>query len=289
MKNFLNSKSFRLLIAIVVVLIGLLIYTQNSKSNIFSEIISFISSPLNKTSSSAADSIHTAIKTDEEKLKEEIERLQAENQEYRELLTQYYDYKQQAERYKQILNIKEKNTDLTMISASVISRDPLDLYSGFSIDMGELDGVSVGDPVITGDGLVGSVSKVYNTSAYVTTIFSPATHIGANSKDKNETGIIESDIKLSDKGYVKLSYLKTDTQIAAGDIITTTGLSGKFPKNIIVGKVIAVEQNTVDVSKYAYVEPYMDISELSEVFVVTDFYGKGEISAELQNSSAAEE
>lgn len=289
MKNFLHSKSFRLLIAIVVVLIGLLIYTQNSKSNIFSEVISFISSPLHKTSSSASDSVHTAIKTNEEKLKEEVERLRAENQEYRQLLTQYYDYKQQAERYKQILGIKEKNTDLTMISASVISKDPLDLYSGFSVDMGKLDGVNVGDPVITGDGLVGHVSKVYNTSAYVTTIFAPTTHIGANSKDKNETGIIECDIKLADKGVVKLSYLKTDTKIAEGDIITTTGLSGKFPKNIIVGKVVSINQNTVDVSKYAYVEPYMDISELSEVFIVTDFYGKGEISSDIQTSSAAEE
>ena len=289
MKNFLNSKSFRVLIAIVVVLIGLLIYTQNSKSTIFSEIIAFISSPLQKTSSSAMDSVHTAIETDEEKLKEEVERLRLENQEYRELLTQYYDYKQQAERYKEILGIKEKNTDLTMISASVIAKDPLDLFSGFSIDIGELDGVSVGDPVITGDGLVGTITKVYNTSAYVTTIFSPSTHIGASSKDKNETGIIECDIKLSDSGLVKLSYLKTDTKIVAGDIITTTGLSGKFPKNIVIGEVVSIKQNDIDVSKYAYVKPYMDISELSEVFVVTDFYGKGEISSNTQSSSQAEE
>jgi len=186
-------------------------------------------------------------------------------------------------------DIKEKNTDLTMLGASVIAKDPLDLFSGFSVDLGELDGVSIGDPVITGDGLVGWVSKVYNTTASVTTIFSPETHIGATSKDKNETGIIESDIKLSDKGLVKLSYLKTDTALTNGDIITTTGLSGKFPKNIVIGKVVSIEQNSIDVSKYAHIEPYMNISELSEVFIVTDFYGKGEISSDTQSSSSSEE
>lgn len=290
MKNFLHSKSFRLLIGVVVVLIGLLIFTQNSNGFFISDVIGFLSSPFQKTSSSVSNSIHNAVTADsEETLEKELERLRAENQQYRKELTDYYDYKQQVEQYKQILGIREKNIDLTMLAASVIAKDPLDLFGSFSIDLGKLDGIMLNDPVITGDGLVGWISKVYKTTAVVTTIHSPKTNIGATSKKRIETGIIQCDIVLKDEGLVKLAYLKTDTALKEGDIITTTGLSGIFPRNIIIGKVVSVEQNLANVSKYAYVRPYMDISELTEVFVVTDFYGKGKISSSSKGLTQAEE
>ena len=81
-----------------------------------------------------------------------------------------------------MLGIKETNEDFQMISASVIGRDPNDLFYSFSIDIGYLDGVSQNDPVITGDGLVGWVSRRCMRRPARTTILS-GEQVGAVSKE----------------------------------------------------------------------------------------------------------
>ena len=133
------------------------------------------------------------------------------------------------------------------------------------------------DPVITSDGVVGWVSKVEATTSYVTTILSPETKIGVISKEKRESGVIESDLLLADEGRVRMSYLPADTKLEEGDLITTTGLAGIYPKDLIVGQVKEIRVSDGGVTRYALIEPYVDVKDVRDVFVITDFYGKGEI------------
>ena len=157
------------------------------------------------------------------------------------------------------------------------------MFYSFSIDQGSLNGVSKNDPVITGDGVVGWVSEVYATSSQVTTLFSPNTKIGAIAKETRDTGVTGCDIKLADQGVIKLAYLTSENTIEPGDIITTTGLSGMYPKDLLIGTVkeLAYEDNSV--SQYAVVEPFVDVKNVRDVFVITDFEGKGEIAITEQN------
>ena len=50
-------------------------------------------------------------------------------------------------------------------------------------------------------------------------------------------------------------------------------------RDLIIGSVTEIGHETYDVSMYALVQPYVDVKTVMDVFVVTDFYGKGEISA----------
>lgn len=63
------------------------------------------------------------------------------------------------------------------MAASVIGRDPNTFYC-FTIDQGTNAGISVNDPVVTDEGVVGWVSAVNSISAKVTTLLSPDTKIG---------------------------------------------------------------------------------------------------------------
>lgn len=68
-----------------------------------------------------------------------------------------------------------------------------------------------------------------------------------------------------------LEYLTKNTQITAGTIISTSGVSGNFPEGLIIGEVVSVQPSTDNSTYFAYVEPYEDIENVKSVFVVTSF------------------
>lgn len=281
LKDFFHTRSFKILLASVFVLLGLMLYTTSVGSSVTANLLGFISAPMQK--------ISTGVTTNAAVLAEDVtvsnEQLQAENNalkeeitKLREQLVDYYEMKQKNEQYETVLELKKANKDYQMLPATVIGRDPNDVFYSFSIDQGSLNGVSKNDPVITGDGVVGWVSEVYTTSSRVTTLFSPNTKIGAIAKKTRDTGVTGCDIQLADEGYIKLAYLTSENTIEAGDIITTTGLSGMYPKDLLIGTVKELRYEDNGVSQYALVEPFVDVKNVRDVFVLTDFEGKGEIA-----------
>ena len=289
MKDFFHTRSFKVLVASVFVLLGLLLYTNSVGSSITANLLGFLSSPMQKISTGVttnaavlADQLTlnaNELQAENNALKEEITKL-------REQLVDYYQIKQENEQFRTVLELKEENRDYQMLPATVIGRDPNDVFYGFSIDQGSLNGVSKNDPVITGDGVVGWVSEVYATSSQVTTLFSPNTKIGAIAKKSRDTGVTGCDITLADEGLIKLAYLTSENKVEAGDIITTTGLSGMYPKDLLIGTVKEVLYEDSGVSQYALVEPFVDIKNVRDVFVLTDFEGKGEIAITEQKKDA---
>lgn len=290
MKDFFHTRSFKVLVASVFVLLGLLLYTNSVGSSITANLLGFLSSPMQKistgiTTNAAVLADQLTLNADE--LQAENNALKEEITKLREQLVDYYQIKQENEQFRTVLELKEENRDYQMLPATVIGRDPNDVFYGFSIDQGSLNGVSKNDPVITGDGVVGWVSEVYATSSQVTTLFSPNTKIGAIAKKSRDTGVTGCDITLADEGLIKLAYLTSENKVEAGDIITTTGLSGMYPKDLLIGTVKEVLYEDSGVSQYALVEPFVDIKNVRDVFVLTDFEGKGEIAITEQKEQDA--
>ncbi len=290
MKDFFHTRSFKVLVASVFVLLGLLLYTNSVGSSITANLLGFLSSPMQKistgiTTNAAVLADQLTLNADE--LQAENNALKEEITKLREQLVDYYQIKQENEQFRTVLELKEENRDYQMLPATVIGRDPNDVFYGFSIDQGSLNGVSKNDPVITGDGVVGWVSEVYATSSQVTTLFSPNTKIGAIAKKSRDTGVTGCDITLADEGLIKLAYLTSENKVEAGDIITTTGLSGMYPKDLLIGTVKEVLYEDSGVSQYALVEPFVDIKNVRDVFVLTDFEGKGEIAITEQKDQDA--
>lgn len=293
MKGFLRSNTFKVLLIVVLLLFGIAILSVTTGSVVISDAISRIISPMQQVSTSILNEVESDLDLDslsEEDLKIMCSTLAEENKQLREQLVDYYELRQKNEQYAQALQIKEKYVDLELSAAAVIGRDPGDVFGGFSIDKGYTGGVSEGDPVITDKGVVGLVSQVYAYSSRVTTILSEDVKIGAISKEFMESGVVESDVETARDGLVRMSYLNKDTKIGKDTVITTSGAGGNFPKDLLIGKVSYLGTSEKDVSLYAVIEPFEDISTVSNVFVVTNFPGKGEEgqSAEQEASSVEE-
>ena len=281
MRDLLKSKNFKILLIAIFCVLGIMLYSASTsgQQNFITAITSFITSPIQKLSAIIAGGAN-----DFGDSFTDIETIRAQNdiliQKSRELQAQMVDYeemRQENERLRALLGIKEENPDFEFASATVISRDSTDSYSSFIIDKGSMDDISYLDPVITEDGLVGYVSQVGPISSRVTTILSPATDIGAIDRRTLDGGVLGGDLEMAKNGCTKLSYLQRDRDVTSGDLIVTSGLGGIYPKNLIIGEVMEIQAEAQDISLYAVIKPYANISECTNVFVIRYFNGQGAV------------
>jgi rod shape-determining protein MreC len=56
-----------------------------------------------------------------------------------------------------------------------------------------------------------------------------------------------------------------------GELVVTSGLGGKFPENLVIGRVVQVDRNEAELFQRAVVQPAVDFNALELVFVVTEF------------------
>lgn len=279
MRDFLKGSSFKALIITVVVLLGLMIYTASAGGSLIASILGFVSTPMQSVATEVTDNVVEFLDLDglsKDELKEMVTALQDENSRLQDRLIDYTQVKQENERLKVQLHISQQAPENEMVSASVIGRDPNDPFSGFSIGIGTLSGVSEGDPVITDKGLVGVVSRAYATTSKVDCLLSEDVSVAAVSIDKQESGLIGCNITMASSGLLRLSYLTSETALEEGDIITTSGAGGVYPANLKIGVVQSVEKSETDVSKYAVVRPFEDLASVKEVQVIVSFPGQGE-------------
>lgn len=283
MGEFFKSVKFKILLAILALLVALMFVTAylGGRASPVSQALGVIVAPVQKLSASisgaAAGFFEKYLQS--EKLYEENEQLQKELRLLREQMVDYEEYKRENEHYKQVLGLKERNPDFQFEPAEVIGRDPTNRFYGFTIDKGTLNGVSAHDPVITPAGLVGWVSEVGLTYSKVVTILDVAIDVGATDNRTRDSGVITGDISLAEDGNCKMSYLPRGSAVAVGDIIQTSGLDSEFgvvyPKGLIIGTVKEVHTEPNGLLIYAVVEPASEIRSVKDVMILTSFPGQG--------------
>lgn len=275
MKDFLQSPKIKIFLSVLLVLIMLAVFTRNVENNFVSMTLNTLTYGLSKVTA-AATADHDSNKSYDE-LKAENEALTTANRELRARLVDYYNVKEENTRLWMFYDLKKEHEDYQLIPATVLRRDTNDEFGSFTIDKGTASQISVGDPVMGENGLIGWISEADAYTAKVITILSPQTSIGAIDNATNDTGIITGSAKYADDNRTTFSKLNSENKVEEGDIITSSGASGIYPKGIPLGEVIEIGYDTYDTSYYAVIEPYDDIKKVLDVAVVTDFDGQGEI------------
>ncbi len=279
MKDFLRSIKFKVLIVVLALLFGIMLYAASTGGfATFPEtVLHTITQPFVKLSSSisgaATGFFDKFINASE--ISKENERLREENTKLKEQMKDYDNFRYENEQYKELLKIKEQNPDYKLEPASIIGRDTEYKFEQFIINKGTLDGISLKDPVITPEGLIGYISRVGPTFATVTTVLDVSIDVGCYVSRTRDTGIISGDVDLSQKGLTKLMYLTRETTIAEGDLVITSGIGGIYPKGLIVGTIKEVKADTNGISVFASVKPAVDVANVKDVVVITDFFGQG--------------
>lgn len=282
MKKILRNRAFKALICVIVALaLGAITaaYTHNNSTPL-SSITSTVLHPLQRFSSYLTlkfsnfnDSFKSSAVLAEEnsELKEQIE-------EYQNKVIDYNNLKKKLATYEDFLGVKEENPDFEFVNTKIIARDFENPYSSFTINKGSNAGIEVNDPIIYGKNLVGVVTSVSPTSSTVQTIANPKVSVSVYETYTGEIGYVSGIGSSKDRVYCKLPGLKSGSSVSPSGIICTSGNGGIYPKDLIVGTVVKVEDESDKSSAFATVKSAVDIEELSEVFVITDFEGKGVIT-----------
>lgn len=203
--------------------------------------------------------------------------LEAENQALREELETYqrlenlfFEAINENEELRKLTGIREKHADFQCELAAVVSTIDIGIHSSFTINKGSLVGIEAGDCVITDAGLVGYIGEVGPNFSTVITVLNIRFQATALNTRTRETLVAQGNFDFAPKGLLKLSWLDHNANILVNDTIVTSG-SANYPPNLTIGTIreFAVEDHGI--SSYATIEPAVDFTRLTDVFVVTDF------------------
>ncbi len=275
MKDFFKGRIFKVILCVLAVLVGAMIYAAASGgyASVPEAIVGTVVTPVLKVSSSISDSVggfFNMLLTAKDTANENKELKKELSKAYKNL-SDLETYKNENAQLKEFLEIKELNPDYKMQSAQVIGSDSSARFGSFTIDRGSSSGIKINAPVITAEGLVGIVSRVGPTYSVVTTILDPEINVGVYNSRTGETGVAGGEAKLSNDNRTKLRLLPRDTALLSGDIIETSGIGGVFPQGILVGTIENLKAENSGVSMYAVIKPIVDVDDVTNVMVLTDF------------------
>jgi len=153
------------------------------------------------------------------------------------------------------------------VRTRVIGRDPSNFLRYLIIDAGETQGVKKGMTVIVPRGLVGRVQSVGSNWAKVLLITDPRSSVSTLIQASRATGQVQGQVG----GDLVMKYISQEEIVSEGEIVLTSGLGGSFPKGLVIGQVIAVQQRDSDLFQRAMVRPTVDFDRLEMVLVVSAF------------------
>jgi rod shape-determining protein MreC len=199
----------------------------------------------------------TASEATLSELREENARLTAENAELKESsLT--------AANLEALLELKNTYS-LQTTGARVISGSTSTWESTITIDKGSTSGLEVGMPVTDAYGVIGQISECNATTSVVRLITDERSGVSAMIQSTRAQGQLTG----SADGTLYLTLVRTDQNVAVGDIVVTSGLGGTYPKGLPLGTVTSVEKPTGAQYYTIVVKPVSLTSNFEEVLVIT--------------------
>ena len=161
--------------------------------------------------------------------------------------------------------------DYRTVAAEVLT-SPTVFDQTVTIAAGSNDGIKVQDVVVTDQGLVGQVTKVFASVARVMLI--TASDSAVRALDAQSSAAVGDLVPGSASDTLALTLVGKDKSVRFNDEIVTAGSPGGgelpsiFPANIPIGVVTSVGQNETDIFKQIQVQPLADLSSIRSVLVL---------------------
>jgi rod shape-determining protein MreC len=183
---------------------------------------------------------------------------------------------QQAHRLQALLGFKEQYIDKTT-AAQVIGSSGSEQSRTVYLDKGSDDGIKVDMPVISSEGVVGKVIKVFSHTSLVLLINDQNSGVGII-VDRSR---LQAVLKGKTGGKLGLENVMAEEDVKPGDRLLTSGGDQIFPKGLPVGTVSDVRQGSEFLQ--VNVQPAAALNRLEEVLVITK---KQERTPELANENS---
>ncbi|MBI2339486.1 MAG: rod shape-determining protein MreC [Deltaproteobacteria bacterium] len=160
------------------------------------------------------------------------------------------------------------------VKAKVTGYDPYAVSQTMWVSAGSSQGIAVDCPVLTLEGLVGRIVKVFPSMSQVLLLVDP--HFAVDVIDEAtrvRALVVGSGRGVELKRYpflTHLEFLNLGDEIRKGDLLITSGFGAIYPPGIPVGSVIDVAQKENDLFQSSGVLPAVDFGKLEEVVILTE-------------------
>jgi rod shape-determining protein MreC len=160
----------------------------------------------------------------------------------------------------------------TPVTGRVIARSPSVWFADVTIDVGSGDGVEFGDPLVNGDGLVGTVAAATGGSARVTLIADHSSAVSAKIVPSGVQGVLKPSV--GDPGDLILDFLDSERRVGKGQSVVTSGWRAQdwesgYPPNLPIGEVTEASLLEQEAQQQVHVRPFADLRQLDLVEVLT--------------------
>lgn len=158
----------------------------------------------------------------------------------------------------------------TWVAAAVLHQPTPTDSRMLLIDAGDASGVTQFQPVLTPDGLLGTIWSTSPGSASVLTWMHPDWRASAVTADGATLGILAPvPIGLSEVPLLELRGVALRDTIANDVIVYTSGLGAVYPAMIPVGRVIGVTEDPLGYERLYRVAPFVNPGLVGQVMVFT--------------------
>jgi rod shape-determining protein MreC len=157
-------------------------------------------------------------------------------------------------------------SDLQLQPVSFVSKELTGLNNFFTIDAGANDGVKMGMPIVTSDGLVGKVVLTSGPYSQVMPYFNNLFRVSARISETRSTGIVSwSGLNMSE---LVMDYVPKTVPVDSGFVVETSGFGNEYPGGIPIGVVTRTEDEEGKDTQRIYLKPFTSLTDVAEGFVV---------------------
>jgi rod shape-determining protein MreC len=204
--------------------------------------------------------------TDYEDVRDERDRLRAEQAEAEAADVRATDAEQQLADLSQVLDLPFAG-DVPTVVGRVVAGPRSNFSHAVQIDKGSDDGVAVGMPVAAGAGLVGRVTQVTAGTARVELVTDPEFRVGVRLASTGDLGTARGQGR--DDPLAVDSSIPPRTEVPSGTGVVTSGVDrSAFPPGIPVGTVRSTHEGSGGLSLELEVDPLVDVEQLSYLSVL---------------------
>ncbi len=179
---------------------------------------------------------------------------------------------EEIEELRKTLELNKTLTDYSVVNATVLNRNRSYWYQILTIDKGKKAGLKENMVAITKDGLIGKLEQVTAYSATVKLI--TANDVNHKVSVSIATGEEEAHAILSgydkEKDVVLITGIDNNVELHEGDVVTTSGLGGMFPRGIYIGVVKSIEEDKYGISRTIGVKTAQDFNKIHYVTVLKE-------------------
>ena len=266
-KKLSGRKNIIILVSLVLVSFALMTFDirRSQSPTLFETVVMWVVSPVQNLITYTLDSannvvdhylITVGVSEENEKLKQQIDKLIRQNNDLREEL-------RQRDRIDDLMEYQNEH-QLKSVVARVIGRDPTQWARVVFINKGTQDGIKENLAVVTNAGVVGHVIQAGLNTSKVMLIVDGRSSVDTLFSHDRIAGIVVG----TGMEFCEMKYVPITADVNVGDPIISSGLGGVYPKGLVVGTVISITKATQGLFQEISIAPSADFGRLEEVLVL---------------------